>query len=105
MAQLDSPETATDSLRAEFSRLADQWHRETAKFSNLEKIVLHPAYQKIIGMGKDAIPLILADLKKTRGNWLWALAMIMRDDKAKPGQNFREACDEWIRWGQRMGYL
>jgi hypothetical protein len=89
----------------EFRKLADQWHRETRKLSSVEKIVLHPAYQKIIGMGKEALPFILWELRKTQGHWLWALVMITRQDVAKPGQSFREACKEWVRWGENKGYI
>jgi len=90
---------------AEFRALADQWQRETRKLSSVEKIVLHPAYQKIIGMGKEALPLIIRELKNSPGHWLWALVMITRQDVAKPGQSFREACNEWVRWGESKGYI
>lgn len=90
---------------SEFRALADQWQRETRKLSSVEKIVLHPAYQKIIGMGKEALPFIFRELKATRGHWLWALVMITRQDVAKPGQSFREACDEWVQWGEGKGYI
>jgi hypothetical protein len=90
---------------SEFRTLADQWQRETRKLSSIEKIVLHPAYQKIIGMGREALPMILRELKTTRGHWLWALVMITREDIAQPGQSFREACDEWVRWGEAKGYI
>jgi hypothetical protein len=68
-------------------------------------MVLHPAYQQIIGMGKDALPLIFRELKKTRGHWIWALAMILRDDKANPGMKFSEAVDAWLEWGGENGYI
>ncbi|PWU17474.1 MAG: hypothetical protein C5B50_11285 [Verrucomicrobia bacterium] len=92
-------------LEQEFNELAGQWYRETRKLSSTPQIVLHPAYQKIIGMGKEALPLILKELERTRGHWLWALAMITRQDHAKPGQRFREAVDSWLAWGRQMGYI
>src|SRR5437868_9180350 len=100
--------TETDKkpmLEEEFKQLADQWYQETRMLSSLHQIVLHPAYQKIIGMGRDALPLIFRELNRTRGHWLWALAMITRSDRAKPGQNFREAVDSWLDWGAEMGYI
>lgn len=87
-------------LRAEFDRLAFQWHRETKMLSSLNQIVLHPAYQRIIAMGPAAIPLILDDLKNTRAHWLWALNMLTGKDQAKPGQKYHEAVDAWLRWGE-----
>jgi len=92
-------------LEKEFNELAAQWYQETRKLSLANQIVLHPAYQKIIGMGRDALPFIFRELKKTRGHWIWALAMILRDDKAKPGMKFREAVDAWLEWGKTNDYI
>jgi hypothetical protein len=83
----------TSGLEAEFYRLAATWYAETAKTSSADQMVLRPAYQKIIGMGKEALPLILREIQRTRGHWIWALPMITSDDKRRPGMNFREAVD------------
>jgi hypothetical protein len=96
---------ALSPLEVEFNELASQWYRETRKVSSAEQMVLNPSYQKIIGMGKDALPFIFKELQKTRGHWIWALAMILRDDKAKPGMKFREAVDAWLEWGKTNGYI
>jgi transposase-like protein len=98
-------ETHPPTLEQQFDALAAQWYRETRKLSDATQIVLHPAYQKIIGMGKDALPFIFRELKRTRGHWLWALAMITRQDQAQPGQAFRQAVDSWLRWGEKIGYV
>jgi hypothetical protein len=45
-----------------FKKLARTWKSETDLHSKVAKRILHPAYQKIIGMGEAAIPLILKDL-------------------------------------------
>ena len=92
-------------LEQEFNDLASTWYRDTRKLSSANQMVLHPSYQKIIGMGRDALPFIFRELKKTRGHWIWALAMILRDDKAKPGMKFKEAVDTWLAWGKDNGYL
>jgi hypothetical protein len=39
----------------EFNALAEQWRREAGALSDTEKRAMHPAYQRIIGMGNDAI--------------------------------------------------
>ncbi len=93
------------SLEQEFNELAAHWYRETRKLSAADQMVLHPAYQKIIGMGKDALPFIFKELKRTRGHWIWALVMILRDDIAKPEMNFKQAVDAWLDWGERNGYI
>ena len=92
-------------LEKEFNELASRWYLATRKLSSADQIVLHPAYQQIIGMGKDALPFVFKELKKTRGHWIWALAMILRDDKAKPGMRFREAVDAWLDWGTNNGFI
>src|SRR6266700_4481213 len=93
------------ALEEQFKALAQEWYRDTRMLSSAQQIVLHPAYQKIIGMGSDALPFIFRELKRTRGHWLWALAMITREDHASPGQTFREAVNSWLKWGEKMGYV
>jgi len=99
------PAKASKTLEDEFNELADKWYRDTRKLSVADQIVTHPAYQKIIGMGRDALPFIFRELKRTRGHWLWALQMICRHDHAKPGQKFGEAVDHWLKWGEGEGYI
>src|SRR5437879_6245673 len=99
-------QTADDvELAAKFRQLADTWREETAFVSMLSKKVLHPAYQRIIGLGTPVLPLILRELQKTRGHWLWALNAITGEDPAKPGDTFDQAVDAWIAWGKKQGLL
>jgi hypothetical protein len=51
IADMDSAEVARV-----FSELAQRWRRETAAHSVLQKKVLHPAYQRIIGLGPAVVP-------------------------------------------------
>ena len=89
-----------------FGRLAEEWERATIFLSSLTKIVLHPAYQRIIGMGPAAIPLILREMKKKPGHWLWALdALTNGESPASGSQNLMEATEAWLRWGESRGYL
>src|SRR6266850_2475734 len=53
-----------DWIPAEFQKLLKQWKRETAIYSSLSKIVMHPAYQRIMAMGPAVIPHILEELEK-----------------------------------------
>lgn len=88
-----------------FRKLADQWRKDTRHISSLSKLSMHPAYQKIIGMGYDALPLILNELKEKGGHWLWALHAITDEDPAPEGATFRGAVAAWIAWGKTEGYL
>src|SRR5438477_13201242 len=92
-------------IEDQFRSLADQWYRETGMLSLMHKKALHPAYQRIIGMGKEALPFIFRELKQRRGHWLWALKAITGEDPAQPDHNFTQAVDAWLEWGKAHGYL
>ena len=72
----------------------------------MDKIVSHPAYLKIIGMGRDALPLILCELQQHVDYWFTALEAITRTSLTPRDQpiNMAEAADAWIEWGKRHGY-
>jgi hypothetical protein len=52
----------TSGLEDTFLALAAQW--ETGMLSLVQKMVMHPAYQRIIGMGQPVVPLILRELEQ-----------------------------------------
>ena len=61
-----------------FRELVRQWKEATQFVSSVTDMVTHPAYQQIIGMGKDVLPLILAELRREPDHWFWALQAIGR---------------------------
>ena len=93
-------------MKARFADLADEWRRETSHFSNPAKRILHPAYQKIISLGRAALPHILSDLKETRDHWFWALRVISGESVATNKADSHETIAEsWISWGEKNAYL
>ena len=100
-----TPPTISEGLEQRFWNLANQWHKETRLTSSVAKMVMHPAYQQIIGMGAVAIPFILRDLRATRDHWLWALRAIVGDDPSPEGASFDEAVDAWLAWGKKKKYI
>jgi|SRR3989339_323947 len=90
-----------------FNDLKDMWEDDTIMLSSVHEIVLHPAYQKIIGMGYDALPLILNEMIHKGGNWFWALKAISGEDPVDPAYwgNIKEMTKAWIKWGQDRGYI
>lgn len=68
--------------------------------SSLSKKFMHPAYQTIMAMGKDALPFILALLQKAPGHWFYALRFIARKDVAESANTFAEAREMWLNWGK-----
>src|SRR6266849_701211 len=70
------PVSVDHELEQEFTSLAQQWRRETRHVSSIHERSMNRAYQKIIALGQDVVPLILRDLEDTRDHWLWALDII-----------------------------
>lgn len=90
-----------------FYELKSRWEVDTAILSSITEIAMHPAYQQIIGMGRNAIPLILAEMKEAPGHWFWALKSITGEDPVLPEQRGRikEMAEAWINWGRDQGYI
>jgi len=89
-----------------FSALADRWEEETAFLSSSTAIAEHPAYQEIIGMGWDAVPLIIGRLRQRSGHWFMALHSITGEDPVDPAdagrvERMREA---WLRLAAERGW-
>jgi hypothetical protein len=97
--------SAEASLEQTFRALAEKWRKETSHFSLMLKKAMHPAYQRIIGLGPSAIPLILREMQQKPGHWFWALNAITGEDPAHPGDNIEEARQAWLQWGREKGYL
>lgn len=96
-----------DELTSQFSSLAEQWRRETGMFSSITQMVIHPAYQRIIGMGTRAIVPILRDLQRRPDHWFWALTYITGENPVPRESvgNLRQMADAWLEWGRRRGYI
>lgn len=99
--------TPTESLQRKLTRLAAQWKAETGHLSLAAGRAMHPAYQRIIGIGPDAIGFLLRELQRTPDDWFWALNAITEVEPVPDGcqGNLREMADAWIKWGQAEGYL
>jgi hypothetical protein len=84
----------------------ERWRRETGFLSSLDDKILHGAYQSIIAMGINAVPLVLEELEARRGHWFWALHFMTKGvDPVPEGANVDAARDAWLKWGRREGYL
>jgi hypothetical protein len=66
-------------------------------------MVMLPSYQKIIGMGWAAVPLMLEDLKNEPRHWFWALRAITDVNPVPPQDagNVRKMADAWVKWGRQ----
>lgn len=92
---------------AKFKTLAFQWKAETGHLSSATKMAEHPAYRKIVEMGKAAIPLILEELEREPGYWFCALRSITGADPVPEVDRgkMRKMAGHWLRWGRERGYL
>ncbi|MEO1395544.1 MAG: hypothetical protein AAFV90_21790 [Cyanobacteria bacterium J06634_5] len=112
--QLESPHvnsfaphifSATTAER-QFNQLAQEWRANTALLSDLSKKSMHPAYQRIIGMGQEVLPLLLKELERRPGHWFWALGAITGANPVKPENRGRmkRMAQDWLEWGRDHGY-
>jgi hypothetical protein len=99
------PDTASDAAR--FRRLADQWKEQARFLSNTAQIAMLQPYQRIIGMGWEAVPFILEELQREPRQWFWALEAITEANPVPPeaAGNVRLMAQAWIEWGKEQGIL
>lgn len=109
----ESKTKAVDNDEIIFNGLAKKWREETKSQSSISRIVMHPSYLRIIGMGKEIIPYILKDLQKSPSPsyWFVALNALVEEPLVKPeikpeyAGNMRKIADVWIEWGFNNGFL
>ena len=53
-----------EGLKVAFEELVLAWSSETAHLSSPMKVIAHPAYRQIIGLGPAVLPLLLRDLAR-----------------------------------------
>jgi hypothetical protein len=91
----------------DFQALAEEWRKERGSTSSTTKMYACASYHKIIGMGDQATPLILNELRQQPDFWFAALRAINRVDPVPPEArgNLGRMADAWVRWGIDNGYL
>src|SRR3954463_8713158 len=95
------------SPRECFQRLLAEWKERSRHLSNLAQMAMLRSYQKIIGMGQDAVPLILEELQREPDWWFWALEVIADENPVPPeaAGKVDDMARAWIDWGRARGYL
>lgn len=98
------PERRSDWLRSaqdvekNFFTYATEWREASASSSVAATTFMHPAYQRIIGLGPAALPLIIEELRREVDHWFWALAAIVGRDVAPEAASLKQAAQAWIEW-------
>lgn len=96
-----------EALERRFRSLASAWREAVGPSSSVSHMAMHPAYQQIIGMGPEAVPLLLKELQREPNHWFWALAAITGENpvsEAHKGMVPRMA-EDWVRWGRERGLI
>jgi hypothetical protein len=97
---------AGEKLEQRFHCLAEEWARATGYLSSMTRAAEHPAYQEIISLGPDVVPLLLRDMEKHLTHWFIALEKITG---AKPipkeaAGKIPEMVQAWLNWAKANGY-
>lgn len=104
VSQLRQPLTSREIDR--FKALVAEWKAGRGHASKIRDPISHPAYQQIIGMGPQIVPLLLREMEQCPSHWDWALRAITGDDPV-PSQSvgkINEMAAIWARWGREHGY-
>jgi hypothetical protein len=102
-----SPQPAPqETVEERFRRLEAIWHADTRYSSSSREIREHPAFQEIIRLGDEVVPLMLRDLERAPHFWVWALATITGANPvpASDRGNIARMSEAWVRWGKENGY-
>jgi hypothetical protein len=93
--------------RERFQQLVAEWKERSRHMSNTAQMAMLQPYQKIIGMGLDAVPLILEELQREPDQWFWALEAITDENPVPPeaAGKVRLMADAWIEWGRGHGFI
>jgi hypothetical protein len=94
-------------LNERFRRLMVEWKDQSRYLSNTAQMAMLRPYQRIIGMGLAAVPLILEELKREPDQWFWALEAITEENPVPPeyAGKVRETAQAWLDWGKQHGFL
>lgn len=90
-------------LRELFGKLVSEWKQKSRYMSNtLTMVVLEP-YQRIIGLGRPAVPLLLEEMQRQPGWWFSALEAITGEDPipAGVGGQITKMTEAWLEWGRK----
>ena len=93
-------------IEAQFQRLTVKWKAECPPTSSSEKLAMHPLYQRIIGLGPDALPSLFRELERSPHLWYWALRAITGENPVAPSNrgNLKAMAEDWLAWAKANGY-
>ena len=98
--------TSPLTVQEVFNQLTQEWKTNLSPLSSMEKLAMHPAYQKIIGLGPDVLPHLFRELEKSPDLWFWALRSITRENPVQPEhrRQVKLMAKDWLDWAKKNGY-
>jgi len=95
-----------DKIRFLFYKSAEEIDRDTGIYSDLSYRFKHPAYRKIIRLGKQVLPYIFEELKEDPDWWFYALEAITGEDPTDESMAGRLdlLSEAWLKWAEKNGY-
>jgi len=84
-----------------FNRLVSEWRDQTINLSSIQEMIAHSAYQEIISMGKDVVPLILEEMRRKPEFLFYALRKLTGENPVKKADrgNVSAMTQSWLDWG------
>ena len=101
-----TPPATVETMAERFRRLSTVWHRDTDYLSSMEDAENHPAWQEIVRLGPEVVPLLLRDLEDNHTHWFAALEAITgaRPVPVAVAGNIPRMAETWLRWATDKGY-
>jgi hypothetical protein len=92
-----------DSVEELFQKLSREWREATRFTSSLTEMCTHPAYQRIIGLGRPVLRLLLEELRTQPDHWFWALQAITGEDPVPDREkgDLPKMAQRWLEWGRK----
>ncbi len=98
---------ARGELESRFAQLVTRWKKERGHESSIERMAMNEAYQQIIGLGPQVVPLLLREMELRPSHWDWALRAITGKNPVPAAfrGRIKEMARIWVEWGKKRSKL
>ena len=105
-ADLPISKRPRQSVAVRFQSLLAEWKADRAPSSSVAQLAMHPAYQQIIGLGPDVMPMIFREMSTTPGHWFWALRALSGENPVEESHrgDVPKMTEDWLNWARQEGY-
>lgn len=89
-------------IKKRFDFYNSLWKNETMFSSSISEITNNSAYRYIIGLGQEALPLIIKDFKTNDNHWFYALEALTGQNPIKENHKgiISLMKSDWLEWAQ-----